>query len=66
MRTIIDVYQQQADECARLAQETTDPRRRDTFLKLATEWTQAIQRGSADSRGRIARGTYKGPERRQA
>ena len=42
MRTIIDVYQQQADECARLAQETTDPRRRDTFLKLATEWTQAI------------------------
>ena len=32
----------------------------------AAEWTQAIQRGSHDSRGRIPRGTYNGPERRRA
>ena len=46
MRTIIEVYQHQADECARLAKETDDPKRRETFLKLASDWTQAIQRGS--------------------
>jgi hypothetical protein len=66
MRTIIEVYQHQADECARLAKETDDPKRRETFLKLASDWTQAIQRGSHDSRGRIPRGTYNGPERRRA
>ena len=46
MRTLIEVYQRQADECARLAKKTDDPKRRETLLKLAAEWTQAIQRGS--------------------
>jgi len=66
MRTLIEVYQRQADECARLAKKTDGPKRRETLLKLAAEWTQAIQRGSHDSRGRISRGTYNGPERRRA
>ena len=67
MRTIIEVYQHQADECARLAKETDDPKRRETFLKLADDWTKAIQRGSHDSRGRTPRSsTYSGPERRRA
>ena len=66
MRTLIEVYQDQADECARLAKKTDDPKRRETLLKWAAEWTQAIQRGSHDSRGRISRGTYNGPERRRA
>ena len=66
MRTLIEVYQHQADECARLAKKTDDPKRRETFLKLAGEWTQAIQRGSSNSRGRIHADTYNGPERRRA
>ena len=52
MRTIIEVWQQQADECARLAKETDDPKRRETFLKLASDWKQTIERGSHDLRGR--------------
>lgn len=66
MRTITQVYQQHADDCSRLAKEADDPKRRETFLKMAEEWKQAIQRGSHDSRGRIPRGTYNGPERRRA
>ena len=53
MRTIIEVWQQQADECAQLAKETDDPKRRETFLKLASDWKQTIERGSHDSRGRL-------------
>jgi hypothetical protein len=51
MRTIIEVYQHQADECARLAKETDDPKRRETFLKLADDWTKAIQRGLMTQEG---------------
>jgi hypothetical protein len=66
MRTIIEVYQYQADECARLAKETDDPELRKRFLKLADEWMQAIKRGSHDSRGRVPRAsTYNRPERRR-
>ena len=67
MRTIIEVWQQQADVCARLAKETDDPKRRETFLKLASDWKQTIERGSHDSRGRTPRrNAYSGPERRRA
>ena len=67
MRTIIEVWQQQADECARLAKETDDPKRRETFLKLASDWKQTIERGSHDSeRADPRRNAYSGPERRRA
>ena len=40
MRTLIEVYQHQADECAR-----------ETLLKLAAEWTQAISGGLITEEG---------------
>jgi hypothetical protein len=67
MRTILEIYQQHADDCTRLAEATDDPKRRETFLKMADEWKRAIQRGSHDSRGRTPRSSaYSGPERRRA
>ena len=47
MRTIIEVWQQQADECARLAKETDDPKRRETFRAGLKNLNRAISGVSA-------------------
>jgi len=66
MPALIKIYQHHADDCIRLADQTENPKHREMLLKMADEWTQAIQRRSHDSRSRIPRSTYTGPERRRA
>jgi hypothetical protein len=60
MSAIIKNYQKHADECARLAKESDDPKLREMFLKMSDQWTQAVQRASHDPRGQNRRGTYTG------
>jgi hypothetical protein len=67
MRTILEIYQQHADDCASLAEATDDPKRRETFLKMAAQWTQAIHRGSMTKRtDSTQQRAYSVPERRRA
>ena len=66
MSATIKNYQKHADECARLAKESDDPKLREMFLKMSDQWTRAVQRASHDARGQNRRGTYNGPERRYA
>ena len=35
------LYEEHAKDCAREAGRTVDPRRRELYLKLAREWTEA-------------------------
>jgi hypothetical protein len=35
------LYQHHAEDCVRVAELTVDPRRREQYLKLAREWTEA-------------------------
>jgi hypothetical protein len=35
------LYEHHAKDCVRVAELTVDPRRREQFLKLAREWTEA-------------------------
>jgi len=36
-----DVYERHARDCASAAELTVDPNRREVYLKLAREWTEA-------------------------
>ena len=36
-----ETYEQHARECAQVAELTVDPRRREVYLDLAREWTEA-------------------------
>jgi hypothetical protein len=42
MSAIIKNYQKHADECARLAKESDDPKLREMFLKMSDQWTRAV------------------------
>ena len=35
------LYEHHAEDCVRVAELTVDPRRREQYLKLAREWTEA-------------------------
>jgi hypothetical protein len=35
------LYEHHAKDCVRVAELTVDPRRREQYLKLAREWTEA-------------------------
>jgi hypothetical protein len=35
------LYEHHANDCVRVAELTVDPRRRERYLKLAREWTEA-------------------------
>jgi len=64
MSAIIKNYQKHADECARLAKESDDPKLREMFLKMSDQWTRAVQRASHNPRGQNRHGTYNWQERR--
>jgi hypothetical protein len=64
MSAIIKNYQKHADECARLAKESDDPKLREMFLKMSDQWTRAVQRASHNPRGQNRHGTYNGQEMR--
>jgi hypothetical protein len=36
-------YEQHAEDCAQAAELTVDPRRREVYLNLAREWTEAAE-----------------------
>jgi hypothetical protein len=36
-----EIYENHAENCVRAAELTVDPRRREEYLKLAREWTEA-------------------------
>ena len=40
---LLRLYEHHAEECARAAEQTNDPRRRALFVKLAAEWRAAVQ-----------------------
>ena len=37
------MYEQHAEDCIRAAELTVDPRRREQYLKLARQWTEAAE-----------------------
>jgi hypothetical protein len=38
-----NMYGQHAEDCIRAAELTVDPRRREQYLKLARQWTEAAE-----------------------
>ena len=40
---LVRLYEHHAEECARAAEQTNDPRRRALLVKLAAEWRAAVQ-----------------------
>jgi hypothetical protein len=50
MPSLVQLYEEHAEECTRAAAKTDDPKRRDMLLKLASAWrsdAQALRRGEA-------------------
>ena len=43
------LYQHHAEDCFRAAELMDDPRRRELYLKLAREWTEAAEALGADA-----------------
>ena len=38
MATLIEIYEEHAEDCLRVAERMDDPKRRDLLLKLAMQW----------------------------
>ena len=51
-----ELYEYHAENCVRAAELTVDPRRREEYLKLAREWTEAATTLSRPRRRRATRG----------
>jgi hypothetical protein len=43
------LYEEHANDCAREADRSDDPRRRELYLKLSREWTEAAKALGASS-----------------
>jgi hypothetical protein len=50
-----ELYEYHAENCVRAAELTVDPRRREEYLKLAREWTEAATTLQALTDGMMAR-----------
>jgi hypothetical protein len=57
------LYEYHAENCVRAAELTVDPRRREEYLKLAREWTEAATTLQASTDRMIARHPRKGRKR---
>ena len=56
-------YERYAENCVRAAELTVDPRRREEYLKLAREWTEAATTLQALTDRMMARRPRKGRKR---